>query len=132
MSARAISEKLRNFIFEHLDSVECLEILLLLHSDFSKSWSADELASELRSNPNSAKERAQILRKSGILLPETDPRFQYRSDLHEFNEIVDELVYHCRIQRHKVYELIFSPLKKARDFADCFVKPGTREDSDNG
>ena len=132
MSARAISERLRNFIFEHLDSVECLEILLLLHSDPLKTWSADELASELRSNPNSAQERAQILRRSGLVLAGTEPVFQYRSELPELNEIVEELAYHNRIQRHKLYELIFSPLKKARDFAACFVKPGGREDSGNG
>ena len=50
----------------------------------------------------------------------------------KYHAIVDELAHHYRIQRHKIYGFIFSPLKKARDFADAFRKIDSKDGKKDG
>ena len=125
---------MKNFIFEHIDSVEALEILLLFHSNQAKSWSFAALASELRSNPNSAQSRSQVLRDLNIIREKagSENEFYYDPSNQELASIVDELSQHYRIQRHKIFELIFSPLKRARDFAEAFKKSDPKEGKSDG
>jgi hypothetical protein len=137
LSASPITEKARNFIFEYVDSVEALEILLFFFADPTRSLSFSALASELRSNPNSAESRSQVWRDLGIIGESSTETgvFFYSSNNEAVNEIVAELAIHYRIQRHKVYELIFSPMKKARAFADAFSafrKPETKDGKQDG
>jgi hypothetical protein len=134
LSANPISEKARNFIFEHVDSVEALEILLFFFADPSRSLSFTALASELRSNPNSAESRTQVWRDLGIIHenPAQPGTFSYSPANEHVNEIVAELANQYRIQRHKIYELIFSPMKKARAFADAFRKPDSKDGKQDG
>ncbi len=129
-----VSERVKNFIFEHIDSIEALEILLLFHANQSKSWSYATLASELRSNPNSAESRSQVLHALQIIRekPGVSGEFYYDPENRDYAAIVDELAQHYRIQRHKIFELIFSPLKKARDFAEAFKKSDPKEGKQDG
>lgn len=134
MSANPISEKVRNFIFEHLDSVEALDILLYFHADPQRASTFSALASQLRSNPKSAESRTQVWRDLGIIheSPTEPGAFYYSPENSVVNEIVDELASHYRIQRHKIFELIFSPMKKVRDFADAFRKPEAKDGKQDG
>jgi len=122
MSANEIPESVKNFIFLHVDSVEVLEILLLFFQAREKSWSAQSVADELRSHPGSAERRILFLENLGLLKrnPDTPGEFLYDPQHPDLNEVVTELANAYRVRRHTVFELIFSPMKRARDFADAF------------
>ena len=118
----AISERVRNFIFEFVDSAELLEVLLLLRSEPAKSWSIQALSESLRSNPDSIEKRIVFLAELRILtkLDSNPQAYRYSPDNLEHSEIIDEIASIYQIQRHRIYEIIFSPLKTGRDFADAF------------
>src|SRR5688572_27525821 len=48
-----IPEDVRRFLLQCIDSVEQLEVLLLLHRDPGKVWSTEAVAQALYSNPDS-------------------------------------------------------------------------------
>ncbi|MGE0763370.1 MAG: hypothetical protein AB7N80_08830 [Bdellovibrionales bacterium] len=121
MPGEKVPERVRNFIYEYVDSVELLEILLLTHADPSKKWTAAEISQQLRSNINSVQKRLQTLQHNRLILATGDAgsSYQYntKSQAHMAIEDLDQTY---KIQRHRVLELIFSPLKKAKDFSDSF------------
>lgn len=118
-----IPDNVRQFLFEHVDSVEQLEVLLLLRHQDTRSWSAAEVSHELRTNTTSVEKR--LNRLAALNLLEADqalpPSFRYRPRSNEERAMIDALSEAHRIRRHKVYELIFSPLKRARNFAEAFA-----------
>lgn len=125
-------ERVKKFIFFCIDSAEQLETLLLLHGNPSRAWTADSLAQELRSSASSTALRVASLRKLGFLEEAQDAcgEFRYRAPNPELHEVVTELSERYKHQRYRILALVFSPMKKARDFADSFVlgRPGSNED----
>lgn len=129
-----IPSDVKDFIFQYIDSVEQLEILLLLSADPAKGWSSQELQLALRSNLNSIEKRLAILawykfiEKQGGL-------FYFRPKDPQIIQILQGLTGVYKVQRHKIYELIFSPMKKCRDFAEAFLitkPPDSKGGSNNG
>lgn len=132
MAAVRISEKARNFIYQHIDSVELLEILLLLYADADKSWSPESLALELRSNSNSTLNRLTVLKRLGLVAEVgSSNQFCYQTTDVNQDKLVEELSAVYRVHRHRVLEMIFSPSKKARDFADAFVVPSKKNEGED-
>lgn len=134
MSKNIVSEKVKQFIFEHIDSVELLEVLLLLRSQPSAHWNADQIAQELRSSSNSVSTRINSLLKIGLLekQPGAQNLYQYKSSSPDFETILDELNETYKIKRQAIFELIFSPLKKGRHFANAFlVNPSKKNDEED-
>lgn len=125
MATEDIPEDVRQFIFEHIDSVEQLDVLLLLYAE-QKSWSVQDINNFLRTNADSVANRLQSLIEAGVVeeLYASPPLFRYQPRSPAFEKVVDELANANKIRRHAVLELIFSPLKKARKFVDAFVLRG--------
>lgn len=130
MSAANISDRVKNFIFLYVDSVELLEILLLFYQDDKKSWSAQAVAMELRSNAGSVEKRILLLKSFGLVSesPHTTAEYFYNPGTNELHEIVTELATVYRVRKHSVLGLIFSPMKKAKDFAEAFRLGGKKQD----
>lgn len=119
------------FIFEYIDSVEQLEVLLLLQAEASRTWTKEDLSREMRSNPNSIAQRLQPLCHSGLVeCIEGEYRYAPREPAQD--AAVRDLALANKTHRHRVLELIFSPLKKARLFADAFRLGRKEEGEDNG
>jgi predicted transcriptional regulator len=134
MSKNIVSEKIKQFIFEHIDSVELLEVLLLIRAHKNSKWNADQIAQELRSSSKSVSTRLNSLVGIGLLeaLPESKGLYQYKSASSEFETILDELNETYKIRRQAIFELIFSPLKKGRHFANAFlVNPSKKDESED-
>jgi hypothetical protein len=116
-----ISSRLEQFIFEKIDTISLLEALILFHSNKAVSWTAPKLAVELRGNISSATQSLDKL-KALKIIKEADGNdaYIYGPDDSGLDEMIEELAEEYRVQRHKVYELIYSPLKRARAFAEAF------------
>jgi hypothetical protein len=121
-----ISDEIKSFIFACVDSVSLLETLLLLFADPAKSWTVKSLATELRGSSASSERALEKLKKFG-LVEEAPHGFQYASGDSLRDSMLRALVEAYRVQRHTVLGLVFSPMKKARDFADSFRIKGENE-----
>jgi hypothetical protein len=128
-----LPEDVRRFIADHIESVEQLEILLLLHQHGGRVWTAESVARELRIAPISAGERLDDLARASILSrTQGNPaEYRYAPASPKLDEAVAGLATAYSERRVTVINLIFSkPVDKIRTFADAFRL--RRDDDDNG
>lgn len=132
MTEQGLSEEAKKFITEQINSLEQLEILLLLHERRDKEWTAQEVSHELRLSQSSVATRLADLQKQGLLAVEeaSDPLYRYDPQNPTIEATIDSLVQLYPNYRFTVINLIFSkPLDKIQTFADAFK---LRKDKDNG
>lgn len=118
-----IPESLRRFILLHIDSVELLNVLLLLHSRPDQSFTLQEIEQEIRSSLIAIQKRLDDLYARKIL-----NTVEGNTDLHRYlpknDEIaasIDELATYYQTYSNRIIELIFSRQSEAlRSFADAF------------
>jgi hypothetical protein len=123
----------RRLIADHIDSVEQLEILLLLYQHPERTWDAEAVARELRVAAVSAAERLEDMTHSGILARKDGKPVEYRYAPKSagLGDAVRGLALAYSERRVTVINLIFSkPVDKIRTFADAFRI--RRDDDDNG
>ncbi len=124
---------MRRLIAEHIDSVEQLEILLLLYQHPERSWSEESVARELRISPMSAGDRLKDMARAAILskVQGSEGEYRYTPDA-QMGEAVAGLAAAYSERRVTVINLIFSkPVDKIRTFADAF-RLRRDDDDDNG
>lgn len=129
MSENEIRKEVKDFVFQYIDSVEQLEILLLLGASPDKIWTADEVHNTLRSNKASVEKRLNLL-ATQKLIDKHEHGFQFKPDGSEKNEVIYQLASVYKVHRYRIYELIFSPMKKARDIAEAFVIAPPKDSKD--
>lgn len=116
------------FLRDHVNSVELLEVLLLLHRDAARTWTPQTIASELRIQPRSVEGRCAALARLGLIQAVGgEVRFDPKAPL---AGVVDGVAEAYRTHRVAIIELIFSkPPDASRVFADAFVfkKPGEHD-----
>lgn len=119
----------RELIQQHIDSVEQLEVLLLLHDQPDRDWSAAEVSGELRTNERSTATRLADLTARGLVAEgATRELYRYAPRTHDLNAAVGGLAREYAVRRVSVITLIFAkPLDRIRSFADAFR---FRRDSD--
>ena len=118
-----IPDNVRALIIERIGSVLELEILLLLHAQSTRQWTAPEIAAELRIDPNWAEGQLQDLCGKGLVHCEAgDPSiYMFAPRSKELRAAVDALVPVYAERRVTVVTLIFSkPVDKLKTFADAF------------
>ncbi|OJT25875.1 hypothetical protein BO221_08525 [Archangium sp. Cb G35] len=133
MRAGDLPEVVRRLIADHIDSVEQLEILLLLQQHPERSWTAESVARELRISPLSAGDRLKDMARSAILarVQGSEAEYRYAPESPDMAEAVAGLATAYSERRVTVINLIFSkPVDKIRTFADAFRL--RRDDDDNG
>jgi hypothetical protein len=126
-----LPEEVRRLIVDHIESVEQLEILLLLYQQRGRTWTAEEVARELRVAASSAGERLEELQRDALLSRvEGEPmRYRYDPASSKLDGVVGGLATAYSERRVTVINLIFSkPVDKIRTFADAFR---LRRDDDN-
>lgn len=130
-----ISEKVRLFIFEHIDSVEQLEILVHMRLNSGQWMNAEKISRELRLSPVSAENRLIQLQSSQVIRenPQAKGEYCYVGEGSEIESTLAELSEAYRVKKHRVLELIFSPMKRARKFAAAFrIKQDPTSGENNG
>ena len=108
------------FLYDNIDSVEQLEVLLLL-SRSPRGWTAEEIARELSGHPTSILHRLGSLAGRGFLRELEPACFQYAPRSTELHEAVARVAETYRDQRLAVIGFLASrPVAKLRAFSDAF------------
>lgn len=106
---------------ECIDSVEQLEVLLLLHGSPSVVWSPEAVAKTLYSNPDSIARRLAGLHARGLLAIAEVSSYRYQPRTAELADTVSLLADTYRQRRVAVITVIASkPMENVRAFSDAF------------
>ncbi|WP_323382777.1 hypothetical protein [Myxococcus dinghuensis] len=130
MSDAGLPMRVQRFITTHIDSLEKLEVLLLLRSQSGKEWTASSVSLELRITDSSAAARLADLTERKLLVSDggTPPVYRFSPASSEDVQAVTELAAVYGARRVSVISFIFSrPLDKVRGFAEAFVLKKDKE-----
>lgn len=122
MKYKGITGRIRAFIFAFLDSVETLEVLLLVFRNQTKTWSQRELRDALRSTDESVSHRIHTLQSNGFLhLVSSAGNSEYVYQSTSQDETIAELDQLYLTHRIRIIELIYSrPNDQILNFVDAF------------
>jgi hypothetical protein len=116
-----IPEEVHRFILQCIDSVEQLEVLLLLHGSPAVTWSPEAVATNLYSNPDSIGRRLAGLCGKGLLAVTEASSYRYQPRTPELDATVLRLADTYRQRRVAVITVIASkPMENVRAFSDAF------------
>lgn len=111
------------FLHACIDSVEQVEVLLLLHNHPEKSWTVREITAELRSTENSISKRLADLYSRKVLVadPKQPERHRYSPASEELRDVIRRLSEENAIRPYRVIDAIYSkPPKDLLAFSESF------------
>jgi hypothetical protein len=121
MASAELSAVVQQFVLRHIDSIEQLEVLLLLRAQPGRAFTAVEVSRDLRTAPASADRRMASLAESGLLAAEGSGAYRYAPRTGELDAAAGELAEAYSVRRIAVTTLVYSrPLDQVRTFADAF------------
>ena len=121
-----VSAEVSNFLADHIESVLELELLLVLRGDAARTWTATDLATQLRIDPAFAAAQLEKFYDRRLLSAERgtdrpDPTYRYAPSSAELDAAVAAVAAAYATHRVTVIGLIFSkPTSNLRTFADAF------------
>ena len=117
---QGIPEDVYRFLVAHIDSVEQLEVLLLLRATEETEWVADSLARMLYSHSSSIARRLDTLHSQG-LVTRTGEGYGYGPKTETLRKTISHLAEVYRERRVAVITAIASkPMDNVRAFSDAF------------
>ena len=112
---------MRRFLLQCIDSVEQLEVLLLLHRAPGDAWNTEAVAQALYSNPESIARRLAGLHANGLVTPVPPSSYRYHPKSAELADTVTLLAHTYRQRRVAVITVIASkPMENVRAFSEAF------------
>ena len=123
----SIPENVRSFILGHIGSVEMLNVLMLLFKQPDRTWTANEIGQELRTNEWSADLQLQALAARQLVRASTDRPPRYHADRQHATEVAS-VARTYEERRVAMITLIYSrpddvvdePVDPVQAFADAF------------
>jgi hypothetical protein len=118
-----LPENIRRFIVDRIDSVELLQVLLLLHGNQAKEWTIVQIEQELRSSSSAIEKRLKDLYDRKVLVqdPANPNAHRYRPMSEQIAEVVDALAQYNKTHPYRLIELIYTrPMDALRSFSDAF------------
>jgi hypothetical protein len=115
--------EIEQFIGQHIESLAQLEMLLLLRTESTRSWSCYDLARQLYITPDVCTGIIADLERRGLVLRDAadSSLARYRSSGASVDQLIDQLAALYQQRRVAVITLIYSkPVKKVQTFADAF------------
>ncbi len=123
-----LPKDVKYFLETSIDSIEQLQVLILLHAHPDKIWTSNEIAIELRSVDTSIQKRLQDLyRRKILLVSEKESEHQFLPSSASMKAIIDILVGENQLRPYQVIDAIYaSPDKSILDFANAFKMRGDK------
>jgi hypothetical protein len=119
VSLEATPETVLRFIDRHIESVEQLEILLLLAQE-TRDWSFTEIFKMIQSSEISIMQRLQQLIAAGLIVTR-EGQFRFEPSEDSSRDTVHELAELYRLRRVRIIEAIYNRKTDAvQSFADAF------------
>jgi predicted transcriptional regulator len=117
-----LPDAVRRFIAAHINSVEQLEVLLLLRADPAREWVPGEVSRELATAPDAAALRLADLEAHGLVRGRLDPvpRYRYGKLSRSKEADVAALADAYAKRRVAVITEIFAEPSPAESFSDAF------------
>lgn len=117
-----LNSKVRELIARHLDSLESVEILLLLRRSPQTYWGAPAIAEQLGIAPEITRARLEALRSGGMItVGEQTGAFRYAPPDDSTKAAVDDLAAAYANRRVSVVNAIYSAnLERLRAFSNSF------------
>lgn len=114
--------EVRELIARHLDSVESIEILLLLRRSPQTYWAAPAIAEQLGIAPGIARAKLEALRHSGMIaVGEQTGAFRYAAVDEPTKNALEQLAEAYANRRVSVINTIYSTnLERLRAFSNSF------------
>jgi len=114
-----IPAEVREFLRRHIRSVGQLDVLYLLTSSTDRSWTAEQVAAELRNNVAMSDGHLRALASQG-LITHRDGNFSSCGD-EVTAEMITKMIYIYNLRRPAVIHFIYSqPQESIRNFAEAF------------
>ena len=124
-----LPEDVHRFLHQNIDSVEQLEVLLLLWRTPERGWTSDDVATAVYSHPSSVVRRLAMLLGQGLLREREPGCYQYAPRTADLHDTVTRLDHVYRERRVAVITLIASkPIENVRAFSDAFRIRRKKED----
>ena len=122
MTKQHISESVKRFIREEIQTVPKLEVLLLLHREPSRPFTLKEVANELGFEIDAAEEQLAALEAIGLVEVNNDKtRYKYHPVNATLGSIVDRLAVAYPKQRVPILSAILAEEpNKVRRFVEAF------------
>ena len=120
MTRQHISEGLKTFIREKIQTVLRLEVLLLLHHQQSRSFTVAEVANELNLEKETAKDQLTALEAVGVVA-RSNARYKYHPLNASLRSMVEQLAAGYSRQRVPILSAILTKqADRTRRFAEAF------------
>ena len=116
-----LSEDVLRFLRHSIGSIWDLELLLLLHRDAARGWTAAGLVRELRGSPGIVASALTTLSRAGLAECDDSGQYRYRPATAELDDMAGKLLRTYSEFPFAVTQAIFAaPSDKIRVFADAF------------
>lgn len=119
----SLKDEIKQFIGRYIRSISHLEAMLFLYKRKGHEFSYDAIASELRTNPEYAKQQLEELANSGLLrrCPKTADCYLYEGGSPDLDEVLQQIDSDYSRHRLAIIDLLYNqPLDKIKSFADAF------------
>jgi AraC-like DNA-binding protein len=124
-----LPQDVHQFLYQHVESVEQLEVLILLLEHPERGWSPDEVARRLYSHPASIARRLAMLLGQGLLREIEPGCYQYAPRTDELHGTTLRVAAMYRERRVAVVTLIASkPIENVRAFSEAFRLRRSKEE----
>lgn len=123
MSESGFSKELEQFIAAEIQSLEQLEILLLLSGNPHRWWSANSVYEVVKSSPSSVEDRLNELTARGLLKHENQQErsYQFAPNSDHLWHLVSQLRDAYKERPVKIVQAIYSkPRDGVQEFANAF------------
>jgi len=125
----SLPQDVHQFLYRNVESVEQLEVLILLLEHPDRGWSPEEVARTLYSHPASIARRLAMLLGQDLLREIEPGCYQYAPRTGELHDTVLRVAEMYRERRVAVVTLIASkPIENVRAFSDAFRIRRNKED----
>jgi hypothetical protein len=115
-----LSAGVRQLLDDGVDSIEQLELLLLLHRTRPRAWSVGAAASELRTNDASTRERLEELVTRRFAQPRADGAYAFTQDGATERRVGALADAYAERRVSVITYIVTKPLGRIRSFADAF------------